>query len=189
MNIFKLQLYVTGGYPTSLPTPMTNEVSSKPVNGPPLPPAAHGHVHHPPAPGQQQPPFSMHQQLPPGSSPQPFPHQQDHHQTHQMQPTPTPQATSASAVVSTAGTHPQMSAFMGYPPQPPQQQQPPAGPPTSASGMVSAAGPQPVQNSPFAPPRLPGAIQNHNNPYAGMAAGQRGPTPNFGRYPQAPAYQ
>ena len=98
-----------------------------------------------------------------------------------------PQASFVSAaVVSTAG-HPQMSAFMGYPQQAPQQQ--PQPPPSG-----TATGNTPAQAAlPYAPPRLPGAppgaIQSHNNPYAAIGAGQRGPNPNLARYPQAPAYQ
>ena len=147
---------------------MTSEVSTKPVNGPPQP------GQHPPTTVVQSP-FPMHQQIP-GSIPQTG-YQPEQQQQHQMQPAP--QATSGPAVVSAAG-HPQMSAFMGYPQQAPHPQAPAA--------SVGNSGP--VQASPFAPPRLPGgAIQNHNNPYAAIGAGQRGPTPNFGRYPQAPQYQ
>ena len=110
-----------------------------------------------------------------------YPLQQQQQQAHQMQQH-MPQATSAAAV-SVAG-HPQMSAFMGYPQQAPQQQPPPG---TSAGSTPGQAA------SPYAPPRFPGApqgaIPSQNNPYAAIGGGQRGPTPNFGRYPQAPAYQ
>jgi len=160
--------HIYPGY--EIQNPMTSEVSTKPVNGPPQP------GQHPPTTVVQST-FPMHQQIP-GSTPQTgYQPEQQQQLQHQMQPAP--QATSGPAVVSTAG-HPQMSAFMGYPQQAPHPQAPAA----SAGNSV------PVQASPFAPPRLPGgAIQNHNNPYAAIGAGQRGPTPNFGRYPQAPQYQ
>ena len=172
---------------------MTTDTSAKPVNGPPQPGPQPSSV--------AQPSYPMHQQLP-GQPPQFQPEKQ-----HQMQGAPPPQqqpqVTSASSVVSTSA-HPQMSAFMGYPQQAPQPQPPgslppgslppgslPPGslPPGSLPPGTSANSAPPVQAF-AAPPRLPGAIQNHNNPYAAIgAAGQRGPTPNFGRYPQAPAYQ
>ena len=158
-----------GGHIYSYPTMAQSDVSTKPVNGPPQP------GQHPPSTVVQSP-FPMHQQIP-GSTPQTGYQPEQQQQQHQMQPAP--QATSGPAVVSAAG-HPQMSAFMGYPQQAPHPQAPAA----------SAGNSGPVQASPFAPPRLPGgAIQNHNNPYAAIGAGQRGPTPNFGRYPQAPQYQ
>jgi len=161
--------YAVAGYPggpyPSMPMP-TSDVSTKPVNGPPHAAAQPG-PHVPPA-AMVQPPFPI--------TPQPGFQSDQQKQSHQMQQH-VPQASSASAVVSAAG-HPQMSAFMGYPQQAPQQQPP-----------GTSAGSTPVQASPYAPPRLPQVIQSHNNPYAAIGAGQRGPTPNFGRYPQAPAYQ
>lgn len=168
--------YAMAGYPggpyPSMPMP-TSDVSTKPVNGP-------THAAAVAQPGAHVPPTAFVQPPQPGYQPDQQSGQQQQ-QAHQMQQH-MPQATSAAAV-SVAG-HPQMSAFMGYPQQAPQQQPPPG---TSAGSTPGQAA------SPYAPPRFPGAppgaIPSQNNPYAAIGGGQRGPTPNFGRYPQAPAYQ
>lgn len=86
----------------------------------------------------------------------------------------------------------QMSAYSPYQQQQPQQQRPgyPAhthAPPTS---MASAYIPRPPgsgqQQNPAAtmPTGPPGSMQN---PY--VMGGQRGPSPNFARYPQSPGYR
>ena len=73
----------------------------------------------------------------------------------------------------TAGQQAQMSAFMGYQLGAPTQPQQPRPPPQLQQPPVSSsASPRPPSQPSFPP----------GNPY------QRGPTPSFARYPQAPAY-
>jgi protein TFG len=150
-----------GGYPVygHSQAPAVSEAS--PFNGAPQGQSFPQQTHY----HQQQ--QIVQQQQPPQQPTQ----QQQPQQQQPQQPQPPQQQQHPSQQVA-GMTSQQMSAYSPYPPGQPQ---------------TSTAGPQ----QPAMAPRfgLPGAVgmPTPNNPY-GMG-GQRGPTPGFHRYPQAPAYR